>query len=304
MTFGDYVKSYFRNLAFYPNVFNCYRKTFKNFFRVLFKSYRKEFPFTATLKNGEQKTFVSSFDIGATSSGFKDWYEIDDNIVTIKKEKFNRLKFYDAINNGDIATVFFNEEYNFLPVIDKDVIDIGANIGDSSIYFAVQGAKRVIAVEPFPINYNSAKKNIETNNLSDKIHLLHAGCSERNGSLRINSSQKGGGSSLIKTENGTEIPLITLEDILEKFNIKSAILKIDCEGCEYDVILSSSKKTLQKFPDMFIEYHYGYKNLKEKLENCGFKVIITEPPIFYNNPELKYTKTYMGAIHAHLSHMG
>ena len=303
MTFSDYVKSYFRYLNFYPNVFNRYRKTFKNFFKVLLKSYRNEFPFTAILKNGEQKTFLSRFDIGATSSGFKDWYEINDNIVIIKKEKFAHLKFYDAINNSDIATIFFNEEYSFLPVNDRDVIDIGANIGDSSIYFAVRGAKRVIAVEPFPINYNSAKKNIATNNLSDKIHLLHAGCSDKDGSITINSSQKGGISSLNKTENGTKISLITLEDILEKFNIKSAILKIDCEGCEYDVILSTSKRTLQKFTDIFIEYHYGYKNLKEKLENCGFNVIITEPPMFHNRPGLKHPKTYVGAIHAHLSHI-
>ena len=54
---------------------------------------------------------------------------------------------------------------------------------------------------------------------------------------------------------------------------------------------------------MFIEYHYGYKNLKEKLENCGFRVIITEPPMFHNRPGLKHSKTYVGAIHAHLSHM-
>jgi predicted RNA methylase len=48
--------------------------------------------------------------------------------------------------------------YRFLRVEGKIVIDIGVNIADSSIYFALKGADKVIAIEPFPRNYETAKK--------------------------------------------------------------------------------------------------------------------------------------------------
>ena len=47
--------------------------------------------------------------------------------------------------------------------------DVGANIGDSSIYFALKGAKKVIALEPLPANYEMAVKNIELNNFKNII---------------------------------------------------------------------------------------------------------------------------------------
>ena len=59
---------------------------------------------------------------------------------------------------GDIVTVFGHEEYGFLQVENETVIDIGANIGDSPIYFALNNAKNVIALEPYPYSYNIALK--------------------------------------------------------------------------------------------------------------------------------------------------
>jgi hypothetical protein len=68
---------------------------------------------------------------------------------------------------------------------------------------------------------------------------------------------------------------------------------MDCEGCEYDVIFSSSKETLKRFSHIQIEYHYGYKNLKEKLEKCGFSVKVTRPVI--NPLNRKYQVGYINA---------
>ena len=48
-----------------------------------------------------------------------------------------------------------------------------------------------------------------------------------------------------------------------------SILKIDCEGCEYDSILHTPDIALQRFSHIQIEYHLGYRDLKEKLEKYG-----------------------------------
>jgi len=88
--------------------------------------------------------------------------------------------------------------------------------------------------------------------------------------------------------------LFSLADIVSETQEQSLILKIDCEGCENDVILSSSKETLQHFTHMQIEYHYGYQNLKEKLETCGFNVDVTRPKISRKLKE--NSKAYVGFL--------
>ena len=59
------------------------------------------------------------------------------------------------------------QDYDFLPVKNRVVIDIGADIADSSIYFAMIGAKKVIALEPFPKNFEVAQKNITLNGFNE-----------------------------------------------------------------------------------------------------------------------------------------
>ena len=57
-----------------------------------------------------------------------------------------------------LTEIFYSDVYSSLTVKDKFVIDIGSNVGDSSIYFVMKGAQKVIAVEPFPKNFNLAEK--------------------------------------------------------------------------------------------------------------------------------------------------
>ncbi|MCH7561417.1 MAG: FkbM family methyltransferase [Thaumarchaeota archaeon] len=76
-------------------------------------------------------------------------------------EKIKQLASLNGgINNGDLRGVFLRDNYKFLPVENKIVLDIGANIGDSSIYFALKGSKKIISLEPFPKNYEMVKKTL------------------------------------------------------------------------------------------------------------------------------------------------
>ena len=59
----------------------------------------------------------------------------------------------------------------------------------------------------------------------------------------------------------------------DKYKIDSGILKMNCEGCEYDVILETSEIVLKKFSQILIQYHDGADDIIEKLSKIGFKVI-------------------------------
>lgn len=264
-----------------------YRRTYNNYFNVFFHVVKKKYPIKGLLKNGNQvklTSFFQSYNL-AQFQDYKDIidYDIMTDTITISKpantaaDSGRKLTFQGGINNGEVANIFLEDVYRILPVNGKVVLDVGANIGDSSIYFALRGASKVIGIEPFPDNYEMARKNIVLNNFSGRISVMLAGCSANSGYINITEDLESGIASPTYDDNykpGTNVPSLTLESILKEYDIQNGetILKMDCEGCEYDTILSASDAILRQFSHMLIEYHAGYKDLKERLEKSSFEV--------------------------------
>lgn len=90
-----------------------------------------------------------------------------------------------------------------------------------------------------------------------------------------------------------DVDIITLNDILNNYNIKPDILKIDCEGCEFNIILNTD---LSSFKDIIFEHHTvyvkkDYNLLIDKLESQGFKIVkLTDSPANFEE---------LGLIHAY-----
>jgi FkbM family methyltransferase len=286
-----------------------YRRIYKNYLLVLCCILRNKYPIEAVLRRGDNiylhnhseaimVTLMEAIGYGT--------YEFYDNRVTLsyivpKTNNKTKIELYDGVENGDLVNIFLHKEYKFLPVEGNTVIDIGANIGDSCIYFALNGAKQVIALEPFPKNFEMAKKNIETNHLRDIIILHQAGCAAKTGYITIDPLYRSKGNSCLREfKEGIKVPLLTLREILSKYNIrpKEVVLKIDCEGCEYQTILSSDDNTLKYFSHIQIEYHNGYKNLKEKLEKSEFIVSVTRPLLEHSTTDLDKKMCITGYLYA------
>jgi hypothetical protein len=240
----------------YIRFLKLYKSKYRNFVSILYHVLRNKYPVKAVLNNDE--TIL-----------LKDYQEVFNNLNDLDVDpiqdvvNFNELKFYGGKTNGDVLHVFKMNEYSFLPVQDKEVIDIGANIGDSPIYFATRGASKVVAIEPDKISFDYALKNITSNGFSKIINILWAGC----------------GSAEFARE-GEHPEILTLKTLIEKYCSYPQILKVDCEGCEYDLIMNATCDDLKKFTHIQIEYHFGYQNLKSKLEECGFEVRHTRPTYF------------------------
>jgi len=188
----------------------------------------------------------------------------------------NGIKFKHAY--GAIFQVFEEEDYKFLNVKDKNVLDIGAFVGDSPIYFILKGAKKVYAVEPNPDAYNEMLENIKLNNMENKIIPINMGINYEKDYVNIHTKAVNTQGTLLKSGgNGIKVPAGKLSDIIEKYNIDAQILKMDCEGCEYDIILKDYD-TIKEFDEIGFEYHaYNTKipvsKLLEKLNKdfeCKF----------------------------------
>ena len=240
------------------------------FFRSMIKE-RFLRNFTNVLKQLERLAFLTH---GKT---WKDSISGGGRIITITYNN-TPIKFHNW-HKSSFTEVFLDESYSSLPVSGRIVVDIGANIGDSAIYFAIRGAKKVIAIEPFPANFEIAKRNISLNNLEEKIELILGGISKEDKKISIDDKYIGTGagntnikhgSSISNEKEGTQINTFTLHDLVDSKKIDDAVLKVDCEGCEYDLVLGSDKSDLRKFSNIILEFHKGHEDLMKCLEKSGF----------------------------------
>jgi FkbM family methyltransferase len=175
----------------------------------------------------------------------------------------------------DIVLENFAGAYDDLDVKDRVVIDVGAGVGDTAILFSLMGAKKVIALEPFPSLYEKALVNIKINGVEDKVLLLNAGLGPFDGEVCAEPEEVRGYYSFKLSTNGVKVRMYTLGSLIGELGIeRGSVLKVDCEGCEYEAVLSAKPEDLAVFEQIVIEYHNGYAELKRFLENAGFATTI------------------------------
>lgn len=146
-----------------------------------------------------------------------------------------------------------SERYGFAG---KIILDAGANIGNHCIYFSKIGeAKAVYSFEPQCSVYNILSKNVEMNDINDRVTLFRKGLGERGSFGRISNSEMhnlGAGKLEVQPEEspvGGAIEIVTVDSL----DIAFDFLKIDVEGMAFDV-LSGAKDTISSHkPVIWVE---------------------------------------------------
>jgi FkbM family methyltransferase len=156
-----------------------------------------------------------------------------------------------------VIEVFDLGYYDVLNVRDKVVIDVGSFVGDSAIYFALKGARKVIAIEPHVEAFQEMLENIKLNGLEGIVVPVNAGLASKPGKVHVK------GVDVVHTQ-GTyhklnkcgEIPAVTLSELINKYDLNDGVLKMDCEGCEYDIVLNDYEH-VKAFDELIVDYHVG-----------------------------------------------
>jgi FkbM family methyltransferase len=169
-----------------------------------------------------------------------------------------------------------------VPIEANDVVvDIGANIGIVTLFAALKTQKTVHAFEPSPENCEFLNRNILTNGLRNVVvHNVAVGDkTEKLTRLYLGDSV---GHSLLTaecpTEKYIEVPSVTLQHIIDNIaNGGVGVLKIDCEGCEGLIFLSTPIEYLRRVKKMVVEFHDTSSPLKHDaiqrlMEEAGFEV--------------------------------
>jgi hypothetical protein len=83
---------------------------------------------------------------------------------------------------------------------------------------------------------------------------------------------------------GATVRQLTLEQLFQESGVEQCdLLKIDCEGAEYDILLTARPPVLQKVQMIICEYHPtasgDRSTLIEHLSNLGFNVTADRSPV-------------------------
>ena len=245
---------------------------FKKPINTIIKIRNKKYPFILEKKNGKTIEIKSKIQLSFILKKMENMFSIENNLLTIKfNSKLLKFTNYESME----LDIFSQKLYSNISVKNKTVIDVGGGVGDSALLFRTLGAKKVVMIEPEPAFFESAKQNIELNKELQNIEIHNLVLSSTIGIYMIDHKQSGDLGEINESkENGVPIPKITIDKFLSNYHEQNFVLKMDCESCEYDVLLPIPEDTLRKFEQIFIEFHNGCLNISQRLEKSGFKIKI------------------------------
>lgn len=143
------------------------------------------------------------------------------------------------------------------------VIDIGAHVGFISIYLAKKYPfLKIYSFEPSQDNYKHFKKNIKLNRVKN-VKAFNKAVSQDGRRLDMYGRLFNSGGDTIYSKklellgyHYHSVKSITLDDIFRTLHIKKCkVLKIDCEGSEYEILFNT--KMLNRIEYFSAEFHYN-----------------------------------------------
>lgn len=168
--------------------------------------------------------------------------------------------FYDSYSEimaGEIYKFYTNRKS---PLI----IDCGANMGVSVLFFATQYPNaRIIAFEPEEEIFEVLEKNIKSYNLSNvEIHKKAVWDSETTLQFFTDHGMGGSLANVFHNQDPTNVKTVRLADYLHE---SVDFLKLDIEGAEYTV-LKDCEQYLKNVDHIFVEYH-SFVDQEQHLED-------------------------------------
>jgi FkbM family methyltransferase len=197
----------------------------------------------------------------------------------------DNLKFYAQIGDaGIVANIYYKlfdyEESMFLMNnLKKDdlFVDVGANVGHYSLLAAGICGAEVMAIEPIPSTFSKLHRNVNLNELSNKIKLFNIGIGEESSCLNFTINKDVMNSvAQYYDKDILRVEVMRLDDLLK--DKTPVFLKIDVEGFEYFVLKGATNVlATESLKYIIIEFNfssskYGHTNeeIFELLTTNGF----------------------------------
>ena len=200
----------------------------------------------------------------------------------------DHFSFCMRLDSTGVISIFDNyksiiKEYDWKG---KVIIDVGAHVGGFAVPAAVLGA-RVFAFEPDPMNSKCLAKSRSLNKLEASLTVYP--CAVADSSREVTFFL--GGYSTVghmveedffkarRNKQGKNITVkaVGINDLLTTCQVpRCDLLKVDCEGSEYQIIEAATTDTLSRIGAIVLEGHpsqnpkHQFSFIKDKLVAHGF----------------------------------
>lgn len=164
------------------------------------------------------------------------------------------------------------------------VVDVGAHVGFFALACAARHPQiRVIAIEPAAATFALLEGNVAANHLQN-VEPVCAAVGRTDG--RITFFQRGDSDAHTLFQHDVygssfrplaEIDCLRLDTVFQRFAISDcSLVKLNCEGAEFDIVMNSSPATLARIRALAGHYHVGLNDgrpaeLRAFLEAAGFQ---------------------------------
>lgn len=159
----------------------------------------------------------------------------------------------------------------------KRVVDVGANVGLSLVYWANRYPKAaLVAFEPHPVHLASLRRNLEINGIADRVQVHAAAACTAPGTAHLSDEEN---CSAVVDGKTTGAQRVEAVDFFASIGIEPIdLLKIDIEGGEY-ALLEDARFAALRVSRLVLEWHKtdehpeGRQWCERQLESMGYTVV-------------------------------
>lgn len=152
--------------------------------------------------------------------------------------------FYEAEMLADARSRLFYPEC---------AVDVGAHIGNHTVYFAHVLGVRTLAFEPNPVTFRHLEANVSGNGLSQLCSLRNAAVGAQTSKARAEpASARNSGMATVELDPEGAVEVVSLDDALAD-EPRVDLIKIDVEGWELDVLRGGARILARHRPLLYVE---------------------------------------------------
>jgi len=193
------------------------------------------------------------------------------------------------VDSGGLLSVHVDRDYD-VPNTHWDqlrtIVDVGAHVGSFTVWAALRAPNaRCLAIEPNPETFALLQQNIRDNGLEDRVTAVNMAVAGQAGSGTLELLDHSLGTRLARNGGGgVSVAISTVQDLIAGARMSAVdLLKVDCEGMEYEVLAMMDPAQLRQIETLACEYHpqpgHDVTELDAVLSTAGFRLQRSDRPL-------------------------